>query len=79
MKKKITFVAFQGAARHNILQHKHKFKKNITKSDLTKNFYIPNFLCFGQFEIDHYKKNEIKVKNFFKIGSLKLANFFTVY
>ena len=76
MKKKITFVAIQNAARHNILQFKHMFKKNLTKSDLTKNFYIPNFLCFGQFEIDHYKENEIKVKNFIKIGSLRYANFF---
>jgi surface carbohydrate biosynthesis protein len=74
--KKINFVAVQNAARHDLIEHKHLYKKNIIKSDLTKNFYIPNFLCFGQFEIDHYKQYKIKVKNFFKIGSLRLANFF---
>ena len=74
--KKINFVAVQNAARHDLIEHKHLYKKNIIKSDLTKNFYIPNFLCFGQFEIDCYKHYGIKVKNFFKVGSLRLANFF---
>jgi len=74
--KKINFVAVQNAARYELKEHKHRYKKNITKSDFTKNFYIPNFLCFGQFEIDHYKQYKIKVKNFFKVGSLRLANFF---
>ena len=74
--KKMNFVAIQGAVRHDLVEHKYLYEKNITKSDLTKNFYIPNFLCFGQFEIDLYKHYGIKVKNFFKVGSLRLANFF---
>ena len=74
--KKMTFVAVQNASRYDLNEHKHKYKKNIIKSDLTKKFYIPNFLCFGQYEIDDYKHHEIKVKNFFKVGSLRLANFF---
>ena len=74
--KKINFVAVQNAARHDLIEHKHLYKKNIIKSDLTKNFYIPNYLCFGQFDIDHFKHYGIKVKNFFKVGSLRLANCF---
>jgi len=74
--KKMNFVAIQGAVRHDLVEYKYLYEKNITKSDLTKNFYIPNFLCFGQFEIDLYKHYGIKVKNFFKVGSLRLANFF---
>ena len=74
--KKMNFVAIQSAARYDLLEHKCLYEKNITKSDHTKNFYITNFLCFGQFEIDCYKHYGIKVKNFFKVGSLRLANFF---
>ena len=31
-------------------------------------------MCFGQFEIDLYQREGIKVKNFFRVGSLRLAN-----
>ncbi len=73
---KINFVAIQNGARYDLLQHKHLYKVKKANSDLTKNYYIPNFLCFGQFEIDDYKKNAIKVKNFSKVGSFQMANFF---
>ena len=53
--KKINFLAIQGAARFDLKEWKHKYKKNKVKSDFTKRFYIPNFLCFGQFEIDEYR------------------------
>ena len=74
--KKMNFVAIQNAARFDLIEYKYLYKKNIIKFDLTKNFYIPNYLCFGQFEIDHFKHYGIKVKNFFKVGSLRLANSF---
>lgn len=74
--KKINFVAIQNGARYDLKRDKHLYKAKKINSDLTKNYYIPNFLCFGQFEIDDYKENEIKVKNFSKVGSLRLANFF---
>ena len=74
--KKMNFVAIQNASRFDLIEYKYLYKKNIIKSDLTKNFYIPNYLCFGQFEIDHFKHYGIKVKNYFKVGSLRLANFF---
>ena len=45
------------------------------KVDPFDKFYIPYFLCFGQHEINEYKKNNIKVKNFFKVGSLRTSNF----
>ena len=77
---KFKFIAIQNASRYDILRHKHEFKKKIRNYDLTKKYYIPNFYCFGQYEIDHYKKHNIQVKNFLPVGSLKLANainFFT--
>ena len=73
---KINFVAIQNAARYDLKKYKHLYKAKKINSDLTKNYYIPNFLCFGQFEIDDYKKNGIKVKNFSKVGSYQMANFF---
>ena len=42
---------------------------------MLKNFYIPNFFCFGNYEIDNYKKFQIKVENFYPVGSLRLANY----
>ena len=74
--KKINFVAIQNGARYDLKRYKRLYKVKKINSDLTKNYYIPNFLCFGQFEIDDYKENEIKVKNFSKVGSLQMANFF---
>ncbi len=41
-----------------------------------KKFIYQIFFCFGQFEIDQHKQDKIKVKNFFKTGSLNTANFF---
>ena len=73
---KIHFVAIQNAARNDLKEYKHFYKTKKINSDLTKNYYIPNFLCFGQCEIDDYKKNGIKVKNFSKVGSYQMANFF---
>lgn len=73
---KMKFVAIQSSGRVEIKIHKDRYKKNLTKFDYAKKFYIPNFLCFGQFEIDDYKRHGIEVKNFFKVGSLRLANFF---
>ncbi len=74
--KKTNFLAVQNAARLDLKLHKYLFDNQIIKVDLNKRFYIPNFLCFGQFEIDHYKSFGIKVNNFIKIGSLRLANAF---
>ena len=38
-------------------------------------FFIPTFLCYGQNEIDEYKKNKIQVNKFIKVGSLRASNF----
>jgi len=74
-RNKITFLAIQNAARYDIILHKHEYKKGIRKSDLTRSFFIPNFLCFGRYEIKHYKKHKINVETFQPVGSLRLANF----
>ena len=42
---------------------------------MTRKFFIPNFFCFGKFEVDDYKNKNINVQNFLPVGSLRLANF----
>ena len=72
--KEYKFVALQNGARyeHKIIKHLYKEKK------INQNYgklFIPYFLCFGQHEIEDYKRNKIQVKNFTKVGSLKITNF----
>jgi len=75
MNNKANFFAIQNGARYDLNRYKFKFHKKLLKKDVTKRFFIPNFFCFGQYEIDDYKKKNINVANFFPVGSLRLANF----
>ena len=72
--KKYEFVALQNGARY---EHKiiNKLKKKKINLEIKK-FNIPEFLCFGEHEIKDYKKNNQLIKNFTKVGSLKLSNYF---
>ena len=74
--KEFCVIAIQNAYRIDIGEYKHRYEKKLTESDYRKKFYIPNFFCFGKFEIDLYKKHKLNVKKFFIVGSLRLANFF---
>ena len=76
LKKKYVFVAVQNAARYDLMRYKYLFNKKLIKKDLSKNFYLDNFFCFGQYEIDHYNENTVKIKNAQPVGSLKLSNYF---
>ena len=73
---KYRFIALQNGARyeHKILNELIK-KKIIKKKLEIQKFHIPHFLCFGKYEIDDYRKNYQIVKNFTKVGSLKLSNY----
>ena len=72
-KNNFNFIAFQNGARyeHNILDE--LFRKKLLKKKFK--FTIPNFFCFGDYEINEYKRLNYNVDNFVKIGSLKLANY----
>lgn len=72
--KKIKFVAIQNAWRDELIMNNYLFKNKFTKINLNKYFYIPNFLCFGQYDVDNFRKHKMKVKKFIKVGSLRLAN-----
>ena len=74
LEKKYTFLAIQNGARYEHKTIDYLIKEKIIKPNYY-NPYIPNFCCFGQYEVDDYKKYNLKVKNFFKVGSLRTANF----
>ena len=74
LRNKIKFMAVQNAYRADILEHNYLYKKKINKNFLKK-FYITNFLCHGNFDINIYKKFKIKIDNFYKVGSLRFSNF----
>jgi len=76
LKDKYNFIAIQNAARYDLMRYEYLFKKDLIKKDLRKKFYFDNFFCFGEYEIEHYKKNNISIKNAKPIGSLKLSNYF---
>ena len=77
LKNKFKFVAIQNANRFDYSINDYLFKKKVIKQNLNKIFYnIPNLCCFGQNEIDNAKKYNLNIKNFFKVGSIRIANFF---
>ena len=75
--KKIFFLAVQNASRSSDFRvYLHRYKKKITKKNTNKDYYIPNYFCYGQSEIDDCKKFGVQVNNFYKTGSIRVANFF---
>ena len=77
LKKKIKFVAIQNANRFDFILNDYLLKKKIINKNLNKIFYyVPNLYCFGQREIDEAQKYNLQIDNFFKVGSIRIANFF---
>jgi len=75
--KKIFFLAVQNASRSSDFRRDlHRYKKKITKKNINKDYYIPHYFCYGQSEIDDCKKFGVTVNNFYKTGSIRVANFF---
>jgi len=71
-KKNFKFVALQNGARyeHKIINLlKKKRKVNFSR------FSIPYYLCFGQHEINDFKKTNQNIGKFKIVGSLKLSNY----
>ena len=71
---KLNFLAIQNAVRYEIKINNNLQKKKIVRTNLNKNFFYDNFLTFGKYEIDHYKKNNIFINKAQDIGSIRLAN-----
>ena len=72
----IVFFAIQNANRLDYLNNEYNMKNNLSNIDYNSQLFIPNFFCFGDIEEKLAKKLNLKIKNFFKYGSIRSANFF---
>lgn len=70
----VKFFAIQNGWRGDICENNFLFKNGFLKKDKNKEFYLPDFFCLGQNDISNYKKYRVKIKNFYKLGSLRLIN-----
>ncbi len=73
---KIKFIALQNGARYEHKEYEYLYKNRIIKYNHSENFFIPYLLCYGKYEIDDFKKYNIKVNDFSVVGSLRVSNFF---
>ena len=73
--KNIIFMAVQNASRYDFDRNKRLFEIGSLKQDDNKRFFLPNYYCFGDLEEEDCKKYNIKVLKFYKIGSLRLAQY----
>ncbi len=76
LRNKFNFIAIQNASYYYrinealYLKKKHNIK--------IKNFYIPQLLCYSNYDKKNYKKiSQIKIGKFHVVGSLRLDNFKT--
>ena len=74
LEKKTNFIAIQSAARYDLLEFNYLYNVKQLKDNWLEKFYIPNFFCFGDYEKKLYKELNIKVKNIYPVGNLRLAN-----
>lgn len=72
---KIKFIALQNGARYEHKEYEYLYKNKIIKYNFSENFFIPYLLCYGKYEIDDFKKHNLKVNDFSVVGSLRVSNF----
>ena len=77
LKDKVKFYAVQNGARYDLNRHNHNYKIGKDKENKNNIFHLENFFCFGEYEVTQYKENNIFVKNFYPVGSIRLSNFLT--
>ena len=75
LEKEITFIAIQNGSRVDLLEWDYVYKAKKIKFNYLNNFYIPHFFCYGDYEKDLYKKLNIKINNFYPVGSVRWTNF----
>jgi len=75
LKKKVNFITIQNASRYEYLQHYEFFTKKIVRENLLNKYDFQNYLVFGKYEKENFKKIGIKVDNFYEIGNIQWSNF----
>jgi len=75
LEDKAKFIAIQNAARYDLKETSTLYNSKKIPNDINKKIYIPEFLCFGDYEKDLYQEVGGIVKKFSPVGSVRLANF----
>jgi len=73
--KNIKYLALQNGARIQWQEQQLLFKKGLLKKNLNLDFFIPHYICFGEFEKDDSIKHSININKFTFAGNLRLSNF----
>jgi surface carbohydrate biosynthesis protein len=73
--KNIKFIALQNGHRQDRDEILFLFNKKLIKKNLNLDFFIPHYLCLGEFEKDNCIKHSINVGKFTFAGYIRLANF----
>jgi len=73
--KNIKFIALQNGHRIQRQEQLFLFNKKLIKKNLNLDFFIPHYLCLGEFEKDDCIKHSINVGKFTFAGNIRLANF----
>ena len=78
LSKEIFFVAIQNGNRFEFEDLNYYIESQALQvpQNYRKLFYIPNYICFGQNEIDGVTKQNLKIEKFYKFGSIRTSNFF---
>ena len=78
--KKCVFYAIQNGCRNDAKRLHYKSYENSDEKNFTRSIHftdriisMPNFFCFGNYEVNLYKKHEHDVDNFYPVGSLKAS------
>lgn len=71
----IKFIALQNGSRLQWQEQLFLFKNKLIDRNINLDYFIPLFLCFGEFEKDECKKYSIKVEKFTYVGNIRLSNF----
>ena len=75
LEKHFIFMAIQNANRFDYEENDYQFKKKIEKKNYNLDIFIPNFFCFGDEEEKLSKYYNLKIKKFYKYGSIRVANY----
>ena len=49
--------------------------KKLIQNNINLDYFLPHFLCFGEYEKDECEKHSIKVGKFTFVGNIRLSNF----
>ena len=78
LSKEVFFVAIQNGNRYEFKDLNYFIESQALPipQNYRKLFYIPNYICFSQNEIDDLTKQNLKIEKFYKFGSIRMSNFF---